>query len=94
MKLPKLADFAFRDKTVLLRLDLDIPLKDGKIEDDTRIKESLPTIKCLLDQQAKVILLGHLGRPQGKVVDEFKLSPVAEKLGSFLIFNYQFSIFK
>jgi len=70
INLPKLTDFKFQGKTVLVRIDVDVPLENGKTEDDTRIKACLPTIKYLIDQKAKVILMGHLGRPEGKVVDE------------------------
>jgi phosphoglycerate kinase len=84
MNLPKLTDFDFKGKRVLVRGDLDVPLKDGVVEDDTRIKESLPTIKYLLEEGAQVILLGHLGRPEGKVVEELSLKPVAEKIKELL----------
>ncbi len=80
MELPKLTDFDFRGKKVLVRADLDVPLKEGIIEDDSRIREALPTIQYLLDHAAKVILLGHLGRPEGKVVEDLRMRPVALKL--------------
>ncbi len=84
MNLPKLEDFDFRGKKVLVRADLDVPLKGGIIEDSSRIQEALPTIQYLLDHAAKVILLGHLGRPEGKVVEELRMRPVALKLMELL----------
>lgn len=88
IKLPKLADFGFKGKKVLVRADLDAPLLrqdfggQALIEDDARIKESLPTIKYLLERGASVILMGHLGRPEGKVVEELRMLPVAQDLSS------------
>ena len=87
MILPRLTDFNFQGKTVLVRIDSDAPLVDGKVEDDTRIKACLPTIEYLLNNEAKVILMGHLDRPEGKVVEELKMAPVAEKLKELL--NYE-----
>jgi len=70
-------------KKVLVRADLNVPLKDGKVADDTRIRESLATIKFLLKKKAIVILLSHLGRPKG-VDDSLRMDPVAERLGKLL----------
>jgi len=84
IKLPKLQSFDFKKKTVLVRIDSDIPLIEGKVGDDTRIKACLPTIEYLLENEAKVILMGHLGRPNGKVVEELSLKPVVEKLKELL----------
>ncbi len=70
-------------KKVLVRADLNVPLKDGKVSDDTRIRESLPTIQYLLKKKAIVILLSHLGRPKG-VDDSLRMDPVAERLGKLL----------
>jgi phosphoglycerate kinase len=67
-------------KKVLLRLDLNVPLKNGKIIDTTRIDKILPTINFLLKNNAKIIILSHVGRPKGKIVNELSLKPVCEDL--------------
>jgi len=67
-------------KKVLLRLDLNVPLINGKITDTTRIDKILPTIEFLLKNNAKVIILSHVGRPKGKVVNELSLKPICESL--------------
>lgn len=71
-------------KRVFLRADLNVPLDDGKITDDTRIRASLPTIVQLLERGASVILASHLGRPKGKVNDALRLKPVADRLAQLL----------
>jgi phosphoglycerate kinase len=71
-------------KRVFLRADLNVPLDDGRITDDTRIRASLPTIVNLLERGAAVILASHLGRPKGKVNDALRLRPVAERLSQLL----------
>ena len=67
-------------KKVLLRLDLNVPLDNGKITDTTRIDKILPTINFLLKSGAKIIILSHVGRPKGKVVNELSLKPICENL--------------
>ena len=71
-------------KRVFLRCDLNVPLKDGVIKDDGRIKASLPTIKALLDKGASIIIAAHLGRPKGEAKPELSLAPVAKRLGELL----------
>ncbi len=72
------------DRRVFVRADLNVPLDDGRITDDTRIRASLPTIVNLLERGAGVILASHLGRPKGKVNDALRLRPVAERLSQLL----------
>ena len=67
-------------KRVFVRADLNVPIEDGRITDDTRIRASLPTIVYLLEHGASVILASHLGRPKGKVNDALRLKPVADRL--------------
>ena len=71
-------------KKVLLRCDLNVPIKDGIIKDDGRIRASLPTIKYLLDRGASVVIVAHLGRPKGERVPEMSLAPVAHRLSDLL----------
>jgi phosphoglycerate kinase len=77
-------DVDVRGKRVFLRADLNVPLDDGKITDDTRIRASLPTLIYLLENGASVIVASHLGRPKGKVNDALRLKPVADRLGQLL----------
>jgi phosphoglycerate kinase len=78
-------------KKVLLRCDLNVPIKDGVIKDDGRIRASLPTIQYLLTQGAAVIITAHLGRPKGERAPELSLAPVATRLGELLGIDVQFS---
>ena len=78
-------------KKTMIRLDLNVPLKDGNVTSDARIKAALPTIQMALDKGAKVILLSHLGRPDPDNLDgSFSLEPVAKKLQEILDINVSF----
>jgi len=80
-----LKDFSVFNKRVLVRCDFNVPVDEkGNILDDFRIKQTLPTIKYLIDQKAKIILMSHLGEPGGVVVPELKMGKVAEKLAEYL----------
>jgi phosphoglycerate kinase len=83
----RMADLALAGKRVLIREDLNVPVKDGVVTSDARIRAALPTIRMALDKGARVILLSHLGRPkEGKCEPEFSLAPVAARLSELLGF--------
>ncbi len=73
-----------KGKKVFLRADLDVPIKNGKVADDSRLKAALPTIQYLLKKNAKIIICGHLGRPEGKPDKKSSLKPAAERLSKLL----------
>lgn len=77
-------DLEVANKKVLVRVDFNVPIIDGKITDDNRIVEAVPTIKYLLDKGAGVVLMSHLGRPDGKVVEKYSLKPVAKRLAEVM----------
>lgn len=85
MAVKKLDDMNLQGKTVVIREDLNVPMKDGKVSNDKRIRAALPTIKMALDKGAAVILLSHLGRPtEGMPEEKFSLKPVAKHLSDLL----------
>lgn len=76
----KVQDVDLKDKKVLVRVDYNVPLKDGKVDNNKRIVATEKTIKFLLENNCRIVLCAHLGRPKGKVVPEFSLAPVAEEV--------------
>ena len=90
IKSPKLLNL--RSKKVLMRVDFNVPLKNGQVQDQYRIKSSLPTIKYCLKQNASVILCSHMGRPNGKHVEGMSLVSVGETLADLLEMPIKFSM--
>jgi phosphoglycerate kinase len=77
-------DLAVAGRRVLVRCDLNVPLSDGTVADDLRIRASVPSLRTLLDRGAQLVVCSHLGRPKGRVVEELRLAPVAGRLGELL----------
>ena len=84
MQYPSIRDLKTGGKRIFLRADLNVPIEDGKILDDTRIRSVLRTIRYLIEQGSPVVLASHLGRPDGKIVPAYSMKPVAEKLREIL----------
>ena len=82
--IPKLSEIEVQGRRVLLRLDLNVPLKGGAIVDDTRIEAALPTLQALRDRGAQIVICSHLGRPKGQKVPRLSLEPVAARLAERL----------
>ena len=75
-----LRDDELRGRRALVRVDFNVPIEDGRVGDDTRIRAAIPTLEGLLDRGARVAVLSHLGRPKGKVDEQYSLAPVADRL--------------
>ena len=90
MPLKTLENSQVEEKQVLLRCDLNVPIKDGKITDDGRIRASLPTIKYLLEKRCSIVVVAHLGRPKGERKPELSLAPVAKRLSELLQIKVKF----
>jgi len=84
MNKKSLKDIHLKGKKVFCRVDLNVPMEDGVVTDDTRVRAVLPTVNYLVEQGAKIILASHFGRPKGEVVEELRLDPVAKKLSELL----------
>ena len=82
--LPTIDDLDFGEGRVLVRCDLNVPLEDGQITDDLRIRAAVPTLDALLERGARLVVCSHLGRPKGEVVDELRLGPVGRRLAELL----------
>ena len=91
MGIKTLSDLTLQNKRVLLRCDLNVPIKDGVITDDGRIIASLGTIRKLLDAKCSIIVIAHLGRPKGEPSIDLSLAPIAERLGELLNTEVEFS---
>jgi phosphoglycerate kinase len=91
MGIKTLSDLALQNKRVILRCDLNVPIKDGVITDDGRIVASLRTIRKLLDAKCSIIVIAHLGRPKGEPSKELSLAPIAKRLGELLNEDVEFS---
>ncbi len=77
-------NLTLKGKKVLLRVDLNVPMKSGTITETSRIEKILPTIKLLIEKEAKIIILSHIGRPKGKMVEGMSLEPISKKISEFL----------
>ena len=84
MKKLGVSDLDVKGRRVFVRVDFNVPLENGAVGDDTRIRETLPTLRLLTERGAKLVVASHLGRPKGKPKPEFSLAPVAERLSSLL----------
>jgi phosphoglycerate kinase len=85
LKITKMASLNLKDKRVLIREDLNVPIQDGAVTSDARIRAALPTIQAALTARARVLVMSHLGRPEeGKYSEEFSLAPVAKRLAQLL----------
>ena len=73
-----------KGKKVIVRVDLNVPMKDGSITETSRIEKILPTLKLLIKKEAKIIILSHICRPIGKIVKEMSLEPISKKLSQYL----------
>ena len=83
---------SLKGKKILVRVDLNVPMDKGRVSDDTRITRILPTIKKLVEQKAKVILLSHFGRPEGEFVRDFSLAPLVDVLSDHLDMEVRFGV--
>jgi phosphoglycerate kinase len=90
-RIKSIRDLDFKNKATFLRVDFNVPIKDGKVVDDTRIQAALPTIKFLLEAGARLVCASHLGRPKGEPEPQYSIEPVAERLGDLLGVDVMFT---
>ncbi len=79
-----LPDSELKGKVIFVRVDFNVPIRDGKISEDYRIRRAVPTIDYLVDRGAKVIVASHMGRPRGKIIKSLSIEPVASRLTELL----------
>jgi phosphoglycerate kinase len=84
VSVPVIADLEVEDRRVLVRCDLNVPMANGRITDDLRVRASVPTLEALLGRGARVVVCSHLGRPKGRVVEDLRLGPVGRRLGELV----------
>lgn len=84
MTVRSMDELEVKGKRALVRVDFNVPIQDGRVSDDERIRAALPTLRALLERGATLILMSHLGRPKGKAADQYRLGPVAERLAELL----------
>ena len=87
MNIKSIENFEIRDGRVILRVDFNVPVKKGRVEDNYKIKRALPTIKRLLKNRNQIVIVSHLGRPDGKKVKALSLEPVFKELKKILAGN-------
>lgn len=92
MEILTLDDIDVSGKTVIVRVDINVPMINGKVSDCTRIEKIIPTLKELTEKKAKVVVISHFGRPKGKFVPSMSLSPLADVLGGFLNSDVKFGV--
>ena len=86
----KISDYNFAGKKAIVRVDFNVPLQDGKITDDTRIRGALPTLKLILEKGGSLIIMSHMGKPKGKVKPEMSLGQIVDAVSQALGTPVQF----
>ena len=84
MQLNTINEADLKGKRVLIRVDFNVPLKEGKVTDNTRIKAALPTLKYILEQGASLVVMSHFGRPKGQKNPDFSMAPIAKEFEALL----------